>query len=269
MTAVVLCVDVGNSHTVIGIYRGTSIIEYARLTTPASATSDEILLRMRTLVQASAVAPAEITHVGLSSVVPALERVWVKALHRLVHLPVSVAGPNNCLGLRLGYDLPAQLGADRICNVLAMRESGLQNGIVIDLGTAVTFDLLKDGGFGGGIILPGINSSLEVLTQKAVRLMPVSLEWTDKVVATNTDDAIRSGVLYGFLGQMEFLIDRVRKEMHWNEDIPVWATGGWSEMVANRSKFITKYDAFLTLNGIRFIALNSTQQTPVDHSRGE
>ena len=168
-------VDVGNSHTVLGIFKGEKVMEHWRLTTRKETTSDEVMNRIGGLVRFSKIKPSEITHVGLSTVVPALERPWVKALQTLLKRPVQVVNSKNCLGCPIAYPSPASLGSDRLCNVISLRDRGYKDAIVVDMGTATTFDVMKNGGFAGGIIIPGISASLDVLTEKAARLMPVSI----------------------------------------------------------------------------------------------
>lgn len=254
--SIVLTVDVGNSHTVIGVFRGEEIVEYWRLTTRKQTTSDEVLLRIGGLIAHSRVKPEEVTHVGLSTVVPVLERPWVKALNVLIQKTVQVVSDRNCLGLPIAYPSPGMLGPDRICNVVALRAQGLKHAIAVDMGTATTFDVMKDEGFAGGIIIPGINASLDVLTDKTARLLPVQLEWTDRLVADNTDDALRAGLLYGFLGQLEYLVNGILIELAVQDDVPVVATGGWSNLLMERTKLFAAYDPYLTLKGIRLIALS-------------
>tara|TARA_B110000483_G_scaffold148246_1_gene176839 strand:- start:1249 stop:2025 length:777 start_codon:yes stop_codon:yes gene_type:complete len=255
---IVLCVDVGNSHTVLGIYEGEKIVEHWRLTTPRIATSDEVYLRAQALINASSVTPDQITHIGLASVVPSLERVWMKALNIFLKPDVEVVNEGNCLGLEIQYDNATSLGTDRIANAVALKIEGHQTAIALDLGTATTFDILENGIFRGGVILPGISSSLEVLTQKAIRLPEISLEWPDNFVANNTEDAIRSGILFGFLGSLEYVLKGIHKELG-NEDIPVIATGGWASMLGDRTAVLNKFDPFLTLKGIKAIALGTSK----------
>ncbi|HSQ40782.1 MAG TPA: type III pantothenate kinase [Fibrobacteraceae bacterium] len=252
---ITVTVDVGNSHTVIGIFRDSEILEYWRITTRADATADEAFLRISSLVNHSHIKASQVTHVGLSTVVPTLERTWGKALDFMFHQPVQVVTERNCLDLPLSYANPSQLGSDRICNVLAMRDMGLQNAIAVDMGTATSFDVMKDGAFYGGVIIPGINASLEVLTQKAARLMPVTLDWPDHVIAKATDDALRAGLLYGFMGQLEYLLNGIRREMG-AQDVQILATGGWSGLLMERTDVINTYDPYLTIKGIRLVALH-------------
>ena len=256
-------VDVGNSHTVLGIFKGEKVMEHWRLTTRKETTSDEVMNRIGGLVRFSKIKPSEITHVGLSTVVPALERPWVKALQTLLKRPVQVVNSKNCLGCPIAYPSPASLGSDRLCNVISLRDRGYKDAIVVDMGTATTFDVMKNGGFAGGIIIPGISASLDVLTEKAARLMPVSIEGPDHVIANNTDDAIRAGLLYGFIAELEALVEKIKAEMG-KKKVPVFATGGWGQMVMGHTKVIDTYDPYLTLNGVRLVALRGNGATEID-----
>lgn len=247
-------VDVGNSQTLLGIFNGDKVVEHWRLTTRKETTSDEVMNRVSGLIRFSKIPIESITHVGLSTVVPVLERTWVKALQKFIKRPVQVVSSKNCLGCPIAYPNPRTLGADRLCNIIALRECGYSDAIVIDMGTATTFDVLKDGGFEGGLIIPGISASMDVLTEKAARLTPVSIEWPDKVIANDTDDAIRAGLLYGFMAELEALVGKIKAEMG-KENVPVFATGGWGKTIVGRTEVIDKYDPYLTLRGIRLVAL--------------
>lgn len=250
---VTFVVDVGNSHTVIGIFRDNKVVDHWRLTTRRQATSDEVMNRIGGLLRFSTVMLHEVDFIGLSSVVPSLDRPWTKALEKLFHKTIQVVNHKNCLNLPISYQHPSQAGADRLCNILAMRDRGYKDGIVVDMGTATTIDVMREGTFAGGIIIPGINASLDALTDHAARLLPVTIEWPEHVVADNTDDALRAGLLYGFVGQLEVLIGKVKAELGC-EEIPVVATGGWGKMIAKRTQVIDDYDPYLTLRGVRLVA---------------
>ena len=266
--SVTLVVDVGNSHTVFGIFRGEKIVDHWRLTTRKETTSDEVMNRIGGLIRFSKVNLESITHVGLSTVVPALERPWVKALQTLLRRPVQVVNSKNCLNCPIAYPNPATLGSDRLCNVIALRNRNLKDAIVVDMGTATTFDVMKDGGFAGGVIIPGISASLDVLTEKAARLLPVSIEWPEKVIANNTDDAIRAGLLYGFMAELETLVSKIKAEMG-RADVPVFATGGWGQMVMGHSKVIDTYDPYLTLDGVRLVAISGNGAAEIESDSEE
>lgn len=256
-------VDVGNSHTVLGIFRGDRIVDHWRLTTRKETTSDEVMNRVGGLLRFSEILPDSITHVGISTVVPVLERPWIKALQALLKRPVQVVSAKNCLNCPISYPNPGTLGADRLCNIIALKDRGYENAIVIDMGTTTTFDVLKDGGFAGGLIIPGISASLDVLTEKAARLLPVTIEWPKKLIADNTDDAIRAGLLFGFMAELETLIEKIRQEMG-KENVPVFATGGWGRTIVGHTKIIDTYDPYLTLAGIRLIALRGNLAAETD-----
>ena len=251
----VLAIDIGNSQTAIGIYRDEKVEASYRLTTSEKTTSDEIFFRINDLIRHFGRKPRDFTHIGLSNVVPQLERPWIKALRAHFNKPIQIVSSKNCLDLPIAYPRPASVGPDRLCNMIALRSMGIQNGIVVDMGTATTFDVLKDGGFAGGLIVPGISSSMDVLTQKAAMLLPVSIKWSNRFVARNTGDAMRAGILHGFLGQLDFLIDGIKKEISM-DNIPIIATGGWGKMLLKRTPIIKSYDPFLTLMGIRLVAIN-------------
>jgi len=251
----VLTIDIGNSQTAIGVYKDANIEVSFRLNTNDKATSDEIFFRISDLSRHSNHKPKDFTHIGLSSVVPQLVRPWVKALNAYFNKPIQIVSSKNCLDLPIAYPRPASVGPDRLCNVIALRSLGLQDGIVVDMGTATTFDVLHDGGFAGGLIVPGISASMDALTEKAAMLLPVSIKWVNRFVAKNTGDAMRAGILHGFVAQLDFLIKGIKKEIG-IEDIPVIATGGWGQMLLKRTPAVRKYDPYLTLEGVRQVAIN-------------
>lgn len=251
----VLCIDIGNSHTVLGLYEGDQVTESWRINTLTNSTSDELYLRLGMLMDLAQLKAQDIRCVGLASVIPAMERPWSKAIHKLLKQNPKIVSSENCMGLKIRYDQPKALGIDRICNVLALKDQGYEGALALDLGTATTFDLLWEGSFYGGCILPGINASLEVLTDRATRLTPVSLEWPKNVIATNTEDALRSGLLNGYVGQIEAILGGIRAELG-VENLPVIATGGWSGILSEKCPSIGHFDPHLTLAGIKAVALS-------------
>lgn len=251
----VLAIDIGNSQTAIGIYKDINIEASYRLTTNDKITTDEIFFKINDFMKHFGRKPKEFTHIGLSSVVPQLVRPWLKALSLYFDKPTQIVSSKNCLDLPIAYPRPGSVGPDRLCNMIALRSMGILDGIVVDMGTATTFDVLRNGGFAGGLIVPGVSASMDTLTEKAAMLLPVSIKWTNRLVAKNTGDAMRAGILYGFLGQLDFLVNGIKKEIGM-EDIPVIATGGWGQMLLNKTSIVKKYDPYLTLEGIRQVAIN-------------
>jgi type III pantothenate kinase len=263
----IFVIDIGNSQTAIGIYRNAKIERSYRLITTIKTTSDEIFFKINDLAKNFGRKPKEFTHIGLSSVVPQLVRPWIKALSTYFNKPVQIVSSRNCLDLPIAYPRPGSVGPDRLCNMLALRALGIRDGIVVDMGTTTTFDVLHNGGFAGGLIMPGISSSMDVLTEKAAMLLPVPIKWTNKFIAKNTGDAMRAGILYGFLGQLDFLLKGIMKEMEMGNVLTI-ATGGWGEMLLKRTLWIKKYDPYLTLEGIRQVAINGNGFSNYDMEDG-
>jgi type III pantothenate kinase len=170
--SLILTIDIGNSQTAIGIYRDANVEASYRLTTNDKTTSDEIFFRISDFTKHFGRKSKEFTHIGLSSVVPQLVRPWIKALNVYFEKPIQIVSSKNCLDLPIAYPRPASVGPDRLCNMIALRSLGLSSGIVVDMGTATTFDVLHNGGFAGGLIVPGINASMDALTEKAAMLCP-------------------------------------------------------------------------------------------------
>jgi type III pantothenate kinase len=211
----VLAIDIGNSQTAIGIYLNSNVEASYRFITNEKTTSDEIFFRISDLVKHFGSKPKDFTHIGLSTVVPQLERPWIKALSTYFNKQIQIVSSKNCLSLPIAYPRPASVGPDRLCNMIALLSKGIKNGIVVDMGTATTFDILYDGGFAGGLIVPGISVAMDTLTEQAAMLLPVSIKWTHKLVAKNTGDAMRAGILHGFLGQLDYFLKGIKKSSEW------------------------------------------------------
>ena len=217
--------------------------------------------RVGGLIRFSKIKLEEISYVGLSTVVPVLERPWVKALQKLLKKPVQVVNSNNCLDCPIAYLNPASLGADRLCNIISLRDRGYTDAIVIDMALHLIDTVWV-------MIIPGISASMDVLTEKAARLKPVSIEWADRIVANNTDDAIRAGLLYGFIAELESLVQKIKNELG-KKNVPVFATGGWGRMVLGHSDVIDTYDPYLTVNGVRLVAMYGNKAVEIDRDNDE
>jgi type III pantothenate kinase len=198
----------------------------------------------------------------LSSVVPRVTEPLKTALEKLTGKRAMVVGPGIRTGMNLRVDEPGSVAADLIVGGVTASAYYGTPAIVIDMGTATTFDVMKDGGFAGGIIIPGISASLDVLTEKAARLLPVSIKWPKRLIANNTDDAIRAGLLFGFMAELETLVAKIKQEMG-KKDVPVFATGGWGRTVVGHTKIIDTYDPYLTLDGVRLVALRGDSAAEV------
>jgi type III pantothenate kinase len=246
-----LAVDIGNTNTVIGLFDGRTIAHRWRLATRKDTTVDEIVISLHGLMRSEKEREA-IRATALASVVPALDDLWVRALEDVFGTAPQVLDYSNCLGLRLEYEIPHQIGADRLANVLGAHALGHKQGVVIDLGTATTYDVFGENAYYGGIICPGIQSSLRSLAQSAAKLSEVELRWIDKAVGKTTDDALRIGMLQGTLGQVEYLLKGIFAEKGMRNPTVI-ATGGLAPLLGGRSKAIHAVEPDLTLIGINHL----------------
>jgi type III pantothenate kinase len=246
-----LVVDIGNTNTTVGLFDGKLIKHRWRLATRKDTTVDEISISLRGLMRSD----KELDGVGaaaMASVVPALDYSWMRALEDVFGKAPQVLDYSNCLGLRLEYELPRQIGADRLANVLGAHALGHKQGVVIDLGTATTYDVFGENAYFGGIICPGIQSSMRSLAQNAAKLSEVELRWIDKAIGTTTDDALRIGMLQGTLGQVEYLLKAIFAVKGMRHP-SVIATGGLAPLLGGRSKAIHCVEPDLTLIGINHL----------------
>jgi type III pantothenate kinase len=253
-----LAVDIGNTNTVIGMFAGDKIQRRWRLGTRKDTTVDEITWWLHGLIRSSGERMA-IHATAMASVVPALDDSWVRALEGEFGTPPEVLDYSNCLDLELDYEIPRQIGADRLANVLGAIALGHEEGVVIDFGTATTFDVFGNYGYWGGIICPGINTSLRSLAQSAAKLSEVELKWTDSAIGKTTDDALRIGMLMGTLGQVEYLLKAIVQEKEMKKP-SIIATGGLAPLLGEQSKSIQHIEPDLTLIGINHLLTGKVKQ---------
>lgn len=259
-----LAVDVGNSHTVIGIFYNQALFHQWRLKTDRRTTADELILACHTLFALDDLCKEDITGFVVCSVVPAIEPVWLKFAERyfcsLISPPLAVSHQINT-GLRILTPNPAELGADRLVNAAAAWDSCGTALIVIDFGTAITFDCVSDKGeYLGGTIHPGLGISLDALAERTAKLPRVDLnEKPAAVIGTTTIEAIRSGMLHGFGGLIDRMIKLLGKEMRAqgavtaDGKINFIATGGMADLIIPYSSAVEFVDPALTLTGLRLM----------------
>jgi type III pantothenate kinase len=246
-----LAVDIGNTNTVIGLFDRERIVRRWRLPTRKDTTVDEVALSLQGLLRSGA-ERGDIRASGLASVVPTLDESWVRAMQDILGAAPEVLDWSNCLGLKLEYEIPRQIGADRLANVLGAHALGFRQGVVIDLGTATTYDVFGPDCYYGGIICPGIQSSMRGLAQSAAKLSEVELKWVDKAVGATTEEALRIGMLQGTLGQVEYLLKAIFAEKKMRSP-SVIATGGLAPVLGGRSRAIHAIEPDLTLIGINHL----------------
>jgi len=244
-----LAYDLGNTNTVAGLFDGSELAAHWRFTTERNGTADELRLTTRSLLAESRVMPAQVQGIAVASVVPSLNRPLRKGLERLTAGEIRfLTHENSPIDLRV--DEPWSVGADRIANSIAGHV--LHGGpiLVIDFGTATTFDLVsEDGSFLGGAIAPEMHLTARALTDKAAQLPSVALEVPDTVIGKTTAENIRAGVVFGFLDLVDGLIARFRAECP--GALKVLATGGKGELFYQQLDAIEIYEPFLTLTGLR------------------
>jgi type III pantothenate kinase len=250
--SVLLTIDVGNTNTVLGLHQGAELKAHWRLTTRREQTADEYGILVRNLFATSDLAPGQIEGVALASVVPPLTPVLV-ALSReyLGHDPLVIE-PGVRTGMPILYEPPGDVGADRIVNGVAAFAAYGGPVIVVDFGTATTFDVVtKKGEYAGGVICPGIGISADALFQRAARLPRVDVRHPGRVVGKSTVGSIQSGLYFGYAEMVEGLIRRIRTELQ--EPVKAVATGGLAETLAGDIPSIEAVDPVLTLTGLRLI----------------
>ncbi len=250
-----LVVDVGNTQTHFGLFpEGTSAVsEHWRFATVRDSTSDELGSRLSNLLELRGLSFGDIDDSIVSSTVPQLSEQWTQMAGRYLGHEMLVVGPAIKTGMPIRYDNPHEVGADRLANAVAAYEKVHDTCVVVDFGTAITYDIVSAAGeYLGGIITPGAEISIDALYDRAAKLPKVELASPRTLIGKNTVDAIRSGIVYGFAGQVEGIVRRLRAEL--GPTTSVIATGGLAgALVPFIRETIDEVDDLLTLNGLRLI----------------
>ena len=247
-----LAVDVGNTQTVLGLYDGDRLTEHWRVATEAERTGDELGALVGRLLELRDVGFEDVAGVCLSSTVPPLIRAYEEFARDYVQAPLLVLGPGTKTGIPIVYDDPREVGPDRIANAVAARERYGAPCIVVDFGTSTNFDIVSAAGeYVGGVLAPGIEVSMEALFARAARLVKVDFSPPPSVIGKTTVAGLQSGMVYGFAGQVDGIVRRVRAEI--GDTAPVVATGGLAELIAPHAETIDTVDPLLTLEGLRII----------------
>jgi type III pantothenate kinase len=247
-----LAVDIGNTNTVLGLFEGGGLVAHWRLTTRRDATSDEITLSIRGLLSSVGRAEELSCDVIVANVVPSLRFPIKQALRQITDREPLFVEPGIRTGMPILYDSPQEVGADRIVNAVAAHARLGGPCIVVDFGTATTFDVVTARGeYAGGVIVPGISISAEALFEKAARLWRVEIRRPEKVIGKTTAASIQSGLYFGYLSLVDGLIDRISNEI--GQRPRVIATGGLAELFGSASEKIEAVDPLLTLTGLLLI----------------
>ncbi len=248
----ILAVDVGNTHTVIGLYQGKKLTQHWRLLTEAERTADEYGVLLRSLFSAYELMFSAVQGIAVSCVVPPMNNVMEELAQKYFRLHPLVVGPGVKTGMPILYDNPREVGADRIVNAVAAYERYHDVTIVVDFGTATTFDFVTAAGeYLGGAIVPGVGISLDAMYHKTAKLYRVELVKPPKVIGRNTVHAIQSGIFFGYTSLVDGMIERIQKEH--KVKARVIATGGFARFISSESARIEEVDEFLTLEGLRIL----------------
>ncbi len=247
-----LVIDIGNSNIVMGTYEGKNLMKHWRVSTDSQKTGDEYGMLINDLFRYQGVSINDVHDIIISSVVPQLLVPFMKMCERYFKIKPLVVGPGIKTGIKINYENPRAIGADRIVNAVGAFEHYGGPLIVIDIGTATTIDVVADNGdFLGGVIAPGIVSAADSLVSATAKLPRIELVPPKNIICHNTITGMQAGIIYGYVGQIDEIVRRIRAEMGEDWNAKVIATGGLAKMIAKESKTIDKIDHFLTLSGLR------------------
>ena len=247
-----LAIDCGNTHIVLGVYEGKELLGHWRLQSNANRTEDEYLVLIESLLNRQGLKVQDLNHLALGTVVPAFQTIFTRLASKYLNITPLCVDYTTDTGMPILLDNPAEAGADRIINAVAAYAAYGGPLLVVDFGTATTFDCVSaNGEFMGGAIAPGIEISQGALFSKAARLFQVPLLPPEHVIGKNTQECLQAGLIWGFAGQVDGVIRRMQKEL--GQKAYVVATGGQAKTIAEYTETIDRVDSMLTLEGLRLI----------------
>ncbi len=249
----ILVVDVGNTNIAFGVYEGEKLLTTFRMTTKIPRTSDEYGIMIRELLNSNRIEVEQIQGSIIASVVPNVMHALENAMARYIKSTPIIIGPGTKTGIHIATENPRQIGADRIVDLVAGYEKYGGPALVLDFGTATTYDLItEDGRFTAGVTAPGIRISAKALWESAAKLPEIEIKKPKSILAGETIVSMQAGLVYGQIGQTEYIIEQFKKESGY-ADLKVIATGGLGRIIADETDAIQVYDPFLTLEGLRLI----------------
>ena len=247
-----LVVDVGNTQTHFATFRDGEIVEHWRFATVRTSTADELGAALRNLLELRGVNFEDLDASIVSSTVPQLEPEWLAMAERYLDHQMLAVGPGLKTGMGIRYDNPREIGADRLVNAVAIWDRYGGPAVCVDFGTAVNFDIVSGSGeYLGGVLIPGIEISLDALTERGAKLPKIDLAPPKGIIGKSTVEAIRAGVIYGYAAAVDGIVRRLKAEL--GDELDVIATGGLAEHVVPYSEEIDEVDDLLTLTGLRLI----------------
>lgn len=255
MEDILLVIDIGNTNIVLGIFKDDELIFEWRISTDLHKTSDEYALTLRQALEYSNVKKSDIKEAIIGSVVPNLMPTIPKAVKKYLGIEPLIVDENIKTGIVNKYASPREVGVDRIINAVSACKKYSTPVIIVDIGTAITFDYISENKeYLGGAIAPGIAISSEALFMKTAKLPKIEIEMPDKVIGDSTVKSMQSGVVFGFIGLIDYIIEKILEEKNKTKDeVTIIATGGFSYLIAKQSKYITIIDKLITLDGLKII----------------
>jgi type III pantothenate kinase len=252
----ILLVDVGNTNIVLGVQKEDSYIASWRISTDANKTSDEFSIQVMQLFIQNGLDPKDVQGIIISSVVPNVMHSLENMIRKCFNIEPIIVGPGIKTKINIKYDNPKEVGADRIVNAVAAYEIYKRPMIIIDFGTATTFcAITRSADYLGGCIVPGIKISSDALFERAAKLPRVELEMPSGIICKNTVNGMQAGMLYGYIGQVEYIVKKMKKEMQIsNDEEPlVVATGGLANLISKNTDVIDRVNPDLTLEGLKIL----------------
>jgi len=247
-----LAIDIGNTHTVIGVYGGEKLLTDWRIASSGTKTADETWLTIKNFCVDADISPALLTGVGISSVVPNLTDIFETIARKYIKVEPVIVDGHLDLGFKIHYKDVSAVGADRLCNAIAGYKKYGGPLIIIDFGTATTFDVVaKNGDYLGGVIALGLESTAGELHRRAAKLPKIELHFPEKVIGTDTVSSMQAGVMFGGVDAVEGIVKRIQQEL--GSKAKVIATGGLSTIIAKHTSVIEVCEPSLVLNGVRLI----------------
>jgi type III pantothenate kinase len=264
-----IVMDVGNTNTVIGVYQGDQLLSHWRIRTEKEVTIDELGILMKNLFSSQGLTLAPETDLIISCVVPPMINTLEGFAQRYLMVKPLWVGPGIKTGMPIHYDNPREVGADRIVNAVAAYDQVQASVIVVDFGTATTFDIVsRQGEYLGGLIAPGVMISCEALFIKASKLPRVEIFAKPKsIIAKDTISSMNAGIIYGYAGLVDGIVERIKTAL--GDNPTVIATGGLACLVASETKSIDRVDDYLTLKGLKIIFERNRQRREEQRDRGQ
>lgn len=247
-----LAIDIGNTNITMGVYNQNQLIGTYRLTTKFQRTSDEYGFMLLSFLNASSIQGDQIEDIIICSVVPKINYSFTNAIKKYLHKNPIFIGPGVKTGIDIRIDNPSTLGADRLVDAVGAYYTYGGPCLVIDYGTATTYDVVTaKGEFIGGATAPGIGICAQALSSQAAKLPEVEIQKPEKIIAKNTIKSMQAGTVFGYIGQTEYIIDKIKEE--YGQDLKVISTGGLGRIIANETDKIDIFDIDLTFKGLKII----------------